>query len=223
MAFRRRSASVALTTLVLTGAVLGGCTAESEEAASGPATTAADAASPTPTTGAPTTGGTSATTTPSTPPTSAAAEHADADVSFASMMVPHHEQAVEMADIVVAKEGLDPQVAQLARQIRDAQAPEIQAMTSWLQGWGADAGHGDHSGHMAGMLDEKQMAALREADGPAAGRLFLDGMIEHHEGALDMARAELEKGTNPQARQLAQQIITSQEAEIAQMRSMLGG
>jgi len=217
---RRHLAAVLAAGLLLTGCGQGGEGTTADPAATtpaaSPATTAAVTTSPEPTTPA------TESPTVTAPPTSAGPEHDQQDVSFASMMVPHHQQALEMSDIVLGKQGVDPQVTQLAQQIRSAQAPEIDAMNSWLQGWGVTPPPMDHSGHMDGMLDEKQMDALRQADGPEAGRLFLEGMIEHHQGAADMARAELEKGQNPQAKALAEQIIASQEAEIAQMRSMLG-
>ncbi|MFC0314760.1 DUF305 domain-containing protein [Gordonia phosphorivorans] len=151
----------------------------------------------------------------------------DADKMFAQMMIPHHKQAVEMSDLMLAKEGIDPRVTELARQIKAAQGPEIATMQGWLaQGGVSD----DSSGHdmgthdmseMEGMLTDAQMNALREATGVEASRLFLDGMIEHHEGAVDMAEAELKDGANPEAKALAQQVITTQNAEIQTMRELL--
>ncbi|MFP5315825.1 MAG: DUF305 domain-containing protein, partial [Actinomycetes bacterium] len=77
------------------------------------------------------------------------AAHNDADVMFAQMMIPHHQQAVEMSDIVLAKEGVSPEVMDLATRIKDAQAPEIQTMTGWLEAWGEpmamDSGMEGHS------------------------------------------------------------------------------
>ncbi|QCR19153.1 DUF305 domain-containing protein [Agrococcus sp. SGAir0287] len=145
-----------------------------------------------------------------------------ADVMFASMMIPHHEQAVEMADIVLAKPDLDPRVAELASRIRDAQAPEIATMQAWLEAWGADADahegmdHGDD-----GMLGDDEIAALEAADGATASRLFLEGMIAHHEGAIAMAEQQLADGSDPDALALAALIVETQQAEVDEMRELL--
>lgn len=159
-----------------------------------------------------------------------------ADVAFARGMVPHHEQAVTMSDVVLAKEGLDPRVAELATQITAAQGPEIERLTAWLREWGSDASApgshgssgggeaGDAGGHgMSGMMSEADLADLAAAEGAAAGRLFLTQMIEHHEGAVAMARTELERGEHAGARDMARAIVDSQSAEIARMRDLLGG
>lgn len=146
----------------------------------------------------------------------------DADVTFAAMMIPHHEQAVEMADIVLAKPGVDPRILDLATRIRDAQAPEIAQMQGWLEAWGADAAahegmdHGDD-----GMLTQDEIAALEEADGAAVARLFLEGMIAHHEGAVAMAQTQLEDGDDADALALAESIVATQQAEIDEMRALL--
>jgi uncharacterized protein (DUF305 family) len=145
----------------------------------------------------------------------------DQDVMFASMMVPHHEQAVDMAEMVLAKADLDSAVTDLAERIRDAQAPEIELMNSWLESWGASSGHSGHAGHgMAGMLSAEQLAALEDAEGPKASRLFLDGMIAHHQGAVAMAETEVDGGQAPDAIELATKIIADQEAEIDLMKEL---
>ncbi|CAL9333703.1 hypothetical protein SUDANB121_00136 [Nocardiopsis dassonvillei] len=152
-----------------------------------------------------------------------AAEFNDADVHFAQMMIPHHEQAVEMADLAEDRAGAE--VAGLAERIRDAQGPEIERMNAMLESWGAETGpeaeHGD--GMMEGMLSEEQMAELEAAGGEEFDRLFLEYMIAHHEGAVAMAEAELADGVNDDARALAQEIVDAQEAEIAEMRGLSGG
>ncbi|GAA4754998.1 DUF305 domain-containing protein [Gordonia alkaliphila] len=158
----------------------------------------------------------------------------DADKMFAEMMIPHHEQAVEMSDIMLAKTDIDPRVTELARQIKAAQGPEIETMQGWLKEWGvSDDSAGDHDmgthdmsgdhdmSEMDGMLSADQMQALKDATGVEASRLFLEGMIEHHEGAVDMANDELKDGVNPDAKALAQQVITTQNAEIETMRGLL--
>lgn len=159
--------------------------------------------------------GSSSTSTP-------AAEFNDADVMFASMMIPHHEQAIEMSDIMLNKEGVDPQVAELAQEIKDAQGPEIELQQGWLKEWGADDSMDgmDHGG-MDGMLSEEELSELEAADGPAASKLFLEQMIAHHEGAVEMAETEVAEGKNPDALALAQEIIDAQNAEIDRMKSLL--
>lgn len=148
------------------------------------------------------------------------AESNDADVMFARMMIPHHEQAVTMADLADTRAG--DEVGELAVEIRDAQGPEIEQMETLLDSWGADRGSDmDHS-DMDGMLTEEQMNELGNAEGDRFDTLFLEFMVLHHEGAVDMARAELDDGINPEARELAQEIIDAQESEIRQMNEMLG-
>lgn len=165
-------------------------------------------------------------TTSSEAPDSTATE---ADEMFVTMMIPHHEQAVEMSDIVLAKDDLDPQVAELAQQIKDAQGPEIDRMLGWLEDWGVEydpdasggMDHGSMGGSMDGMMSEEDMAALEEADGATASRLFLEQMIMHHEGAVDMAETALKDAQDPDVLELAQQVIDDQTAEIATMKDLL--
>lgn len=147
------------------------------------------------------------------------AEFNDADVNFAMGMAVHHEQAIEMSETLLAKDGVDERVAALAEDIKAAQAPEIQTMNTWLEEWGADTEMGgmDHGG----MMSEDDMAALEQATGPEASSLFLEQMIEHHEGAIQMAQDELDTGTNADALDLAQKIVDDQNAEITEMQQLL--
>lgn len=168
----------------------------------------------------------SSTPTESTDSTSAdpAADFNDADVMFAQMMIPHHEQAIEMADILLANPSAGSEVVELAEQIKQAQAPEIETLNTWLTAWGADAeGQMDHGdmGHGDGMMTEEDLTQLAEAEGPSLDLLFLDQMLMHHKGAVDMAQDEVDNGQNPDAVALAQQIIETQEAEIATMEQQL--
>ncbi|WP_091295110.1 DUF305 domain-containing protein [Amycolatopsis xylanica] len=135
------------------------------------------------------------------------ADHNQADVTFAQRMIPHHRQALTMSEKLPADAG-EP-VAALARQIQAAQAPEIDRLTGWLKEWGASA-----SGH-EGMDHGAPMVTATRAD-------WLKAMIEHHRGAVTMARDELRDGAHTGARQLAQQVIDGQEAEIATMTGLLG-
>jgi uncharacterized protein (DUF305 family) len=147
----------------------------------------------------------------------------EADAMFASMMIVHHEQAIEMSDIVLAADGVDPAVTELAQQIKAAQGPEIEQLQGWLTDWGVspdDEGAGGMD-HGDGMMSEDDLAALRAADGPEASRLFLEQMIVHHEGAVEMAQAQVDDGSNPDAVELAQKIIDAQTEEIQAMKTLL--
>ncbi len=154
--------------------------------------------------------------------TSPSAQVNAADEMFVMMMIPHHEQAVEMSDTILGKDGIDDQVQALAQQIKDAQGPEIELMQSWLTSWGRSAS-GDMSGmgHGDGMMSDGDMAALEAADGAEAARLFLEQMIVHHEGAIEMAQTELDAGANEEVIALAQAILEAQAAEIATMENLL--
>jgi uncharacterized protein (DUF305 family) len=136
---------------------------------------------------------------------------------FAQMMIPHHEQALEMADLVPSRTD-NQEIVALAEKIRAGQDPEIKVMESWL---GAHAGHGEHAGHtMDGMLTEAEMAALAATSGVEFEKLFLEGMIKHHEGALEML-SMLDGTTSYDAQKLKEQIDAAQRAEIAQMKELL--
>ncbi len=159
------------------------------------------------------------------------------DVSFAQDMIPHHEQAVEMSDMALAQ-STSPKVTDLATRIKAAQGPEIQMMKGWLSTWGepvkassggmAGMDHGGGGGAMdmdmgMGMMSDAKMTELRAATGAEFDKLFLTGMVEHHEGAVAMARTELDKGKYEPAKELAQAIIDSQEKEITEMQGLLSG
>jgi uncharacterized protein (DUF305 family) len=148
------------------------------------------------------------------------AMHNDADVAFAQMMIPHHEQAVTMAGYALDRAS-DPAVRALAEQIAGAQGPEISTMTGWLDGWGAST-MSDHSGHaMPGMMSDAAMERLSGLSGKDFDRMFLRMMVAHHQGALVMAESALIAGSDPEVERLAQEIIDAQQAEIEQMRQML--
>ncbi|RXZ39708.1 DUF305 domain-containing protein [Agromyces binzhouensis] len=161
--------------------------------------------------------------------TGAAASASDArpgaaDVMFAQMMIPHHEQAVEMSEELLAKDGIDDSVRDLAEQIMAAQQPEIDLMRGWLDAWGAeeldDMGGMDHGD---GMMSDDDLAILEEATGEEASRLFLQQMIVHHEGAVRMAQTEIAQGEHPDAVELAEAVVIAQTEEIAGMQAMLEG
>jgi uncharacterized protein (DUF305 family) len=148
------------------------------------------------------------------------------DVAFATNMIPHHQQAVELSTLVPDR-STDPDVIALAQQIAAAQQPEIETMKAFLVQWkenpGDETGHGAHGGAaMGGMVDQATMAKLATLKGTAFDTLWLQSMIGHHQGAIEMANAELANGQNVDAKQLAQTIIDAQQAEIDQMQKMLG-
>lgn len=153
------------------------------------------------------------------------------DVMFARMMIPHHQQAVEMADIAMTNPDISPFVRSLAEKIKAAQQPEIDLMSSWLKEWGAepapestgedmqsmDMGHGG----LAGMMSTKQMSELTSAKGDDFNRLWLEMMIEHHKGAVEMAEGVLATTGNEEVSALAKAILSGQRAEIDEMQAEL--
>ncbi|USY23425.1 DUF305 domain-containing protein [Nocardiopsis exhalans] len=147
-------------------------------------------------------------------------EFNDADVVFAQMMIPHHEQATAMAELAQSRAG--DEVRALAEDIEAEQGPEIEQMNALLESWGNEPMEGMDHGGMAGVMSEEQMAELEAAEGDEFDTMFLEMMIEHHEGAIDMAQTQLVEGTNPEARALAEDIIDAQRAEIELMNEMLG-
>ena len=150
----------------------------------------------------------------------------DADVKFVQMMLPHHEQAVVMSDTLLKKTGVNPEVTALAEQVKAAQQPEIDTMKSWLAAWGedemADDSMGGGMGHSGGgMATDAELKEFEQADGAAGQKMYLEMMTAHHEGAIMMAETEVSDGENPDAVQLAKQIITTQQQEITTMQDLL--
>ncbi|MER6917211.1 DUF305 domain-containing protein [Streptomyces sp. NPDC000594] len=151
----------------------------------------------------------------------------DADVMFAQMMIPHHEQALEMSALAAGRVE-DAEVKALATEISGAQDPEIRTMRSWLKSWGrpesAGGGHGGHGsggGEMAGMMSTEDMDRLKAAKGAKFDRAFAELMIGHHEGAVEMAREQRKDGRNATAKKLAEEVITAQSAEIDRLKKIL--
>ncbi len=153
-------------------------------------------------------------------------QHNDADTTFAQMMIVHHEGAIEMAELATER-AENPDVVALAERIAQAQGPEIEEMTTWLNAWGEDVEPMDHGGmdmngmDMNGMSQEEMMTHLEGLSGEEFDAAFLEGMIAHHEGAVEMTETELADGGNPEALALAEKIIADQEAEITEMEELL--
>ncbi|MEU4250002.1 DUF305 domain-containing protein [Amycolatopsis sp. NPDC026612] len=161
------------------------------------------------------------------PSTQAAAGHNADDVAFAQQMVPHHSQALDMAKLVPSR-STDPKVIDLASRIAKAQDPEIQQMQGWLSTWGTGMPGMTHesmpgmSGSMPGMMSGDDLKQLEAAKGTEFDKMWLTMMIQHHQGAIDMAKTELSKGGNADAKALARKIIDAQQAEITEMQGLLG-
>ncbi len=167
----------------------------------------------------------------------------DADVRFATDMIPHHAQALSMVDLTRGRD-LEPAFERLTQQILDAQGPEIQTMAGWLQDWdqpipaterdhvnaeehgetdGETGGETGSGSSMPGMMSGAEMADLDSAPDSSFEGRWLQMMIEHHEGAIEMARTELRDGELADATALAGTIATDQEQQVTQMKAMLEG
>ena len=162
-------------------------------------------------------------TTPSTSgsSSSASAVFNKADVSFATDMAGHHQQAVEMSQMLLDKSDIDPRVVTLAEEIKAAQGPEIKQMKSWLSDWGqkSDSMPGMDMG--GSMMSDADMNDLKSSTGLTASKLFLTQMTVHHKSALVMAKTEIDSGKNADAVTLAKNIISTQTTEITTMSDIL--
>lgn len=159
--------------------------------------------------------------------TATAIDHNDADIAFSAEMIQHHRQAIEMAELAFSRAS-SREVKDLATKIEGAQDPEIKKMSGWLTSWGeavpedmADMEH-DTSSAMPGMMSGDDMTKLEQASGAEFDTMFLELMVQHHEGAVEMAKTERANGKYGPATQLADDVVTAQTAEIEQMERMLG-
>ena len=154
--------------------------------------------------------------------TAAQGEQANAaDIAFLQGMKPHHEQAVEMSDMILAKDGISTDVTDLATQIKEAQGPEISQLEEWLTAWGAEDSMSGMDHSMDGMMSDEDMSSLESATGAEAETLFLEQMMKHHEGAVEMAQTEVDEGQNADAIDMANTIVQTQTEEIATMQDLL--
>ena len=153
------------------------------------------------------------------------ADFNDADVIFTQMMIPHHQQAIEMSDIA-----LDPNsqasaaIIALATQIKGAQDPEISQMKNLLTTWGKsmEMGSMHHSSMMDGMLSLEEMDTLGQLKGAEFDKAWAKGMIAHHEGAIAMANEVLANGKNSEILALANAVVSGQSAEIKTLKPLAG-
>jgi len=150
----------------------------------------------------------------------------DADVMFAQMMIPHHEQAIEMSDIALDPTvGASDAVKNLATRIKAAQDPEITKMKAFLTTWKerlTPDSSMDHSDMMSGMLSADEITKLSTLRGAEFDRAWMTGMIAHHEGAIEMAKDVLKDGKDSAVRTLANLVATVQDSEILEMKKLLG-
>ena len=142
--------------------------------------------------------------------------YTDDELMFASMMIPHHSQAVTMSDLAL-ENTTDPDVLALATGIRDAQGLEIIQMQGWLDG--KSESH-KHDMEMGGMLTDAELAELASLKDAAFDQKFLTAMIAHHEGVLDMV-SMIKDSTIPEVKKLYNNIVESQGAEIEAMKALL--
>jgi uncharacterized protein (DUF305 family) len=158
---------------------------------------------------------------------SSAGGHNEQDMAFAQGMIPHHQQALEMAKLAAGRAS-SAKVKDLASRIEKAQDPEIQTMNGWLKSWGKDMSSSmpgmDHSSDsgMPGMTNGKDMGHLEKMSGTGFDTMFLTMMIDHHKGAVDMATTEKNKGEYGPAISMAGDIVKAQTAEITEMNKLLG-
>ena len=141
------------------------------------------------------------------------------DIMFLQMMIPHHQQAVDISNLAINK-SKNQELVTLAKTILTAQTAEIEQMKSWLAATGAglDMGHEMHG--MSGMLSDTELAELNKASGSNFDRLWLTGMIAHHDGAIDMTKM-MEETKDPEIKAFGENVIKVQSAEIAQMKALL--
>jgi uncharacterized protein (DUF305 family) len=139
---------------------------------------------------------------------------------FAEMMIPHHQQAVDMSVMALAT-STNPRVLDLAKRIKDAQSAEIIQMQSWLGPNDSNKMMSDHMGHnMGGMMSEEDMAILKSSTGATFDKLFLEGMITHHEGALQMVTM-INDTTTQEVNAFGLNVIEVQSEEIREMKEIL--
>ncbi|AHH21350.1 hypothetical protein NONO_c65800 [Nocardia nova SH22a] len=206
--FTSRTRILAVTAVAATALIAAGCGSDDSGGSAAPSSSSAMADMPGMQHG-------------STPATATRTDFDDADVAFLTMMYPHHAQAVDMAKMVPSR-SQNQQLITLAANVEKAQAPEMEQFAALLHSFGKPAPAATMNHPMNGVMTQDQMTQLQNATGADFDRMWLQMMIDHHQGAVEMANTELANGSNAEAKTLAQNIITAQQAEIQQMRGMLG-
>ena len=142
-----------------------------------------------------------------------------ADVMFLQMMIPHHQQAVDMSKLALEKSS-NTQLRDLATRIKSAQTSEIAQMKKWLNDAGASEDPGHSMSGMGGMLSATEFAALKSATGTTFDRLWLEGMIGHHDGTIHMTNM-IEDAENAEIKAFGKNVVKVQSAEIKEMQAIL--
>jgi len=172
-------------------------------------------------------GATAETATPAAAPSAQgiSGQSNDTDKTFITDMQPHHSGALAMAELAPTRAG-DADVKAIAARIAEAQEPELERMKAMGQAWNVDltgTGHVMGNAHAGAGMGHDDAGALTPLTGAAFDEEFLTRMIAHHTSAITMAEAELAGGENPQGKELAEQIIAAQKAEIEEMTALLAG
>ncbi|WP_216205254.1 DUF305 domain-containing protein [Amycolatopsis aidingensis] len=185
-------------------------------------------------------GSTAPTGAPPPPAEPASARFNDADVQFLQMMIPHHQQGLDIVRQAKQRAG-SAEVRQLASAVEATQQYEVETMTTWLRGWNQPitADHSAPSGHSAPSesaehAEHSEHADIHTTDPEVIEELartadedfdstFLNVFTGHQHNAVAMARKEADEGENPEAKNLAERIVQSRTAQIEQMLKILGG
>ena len=151
--------------------------------------------------------------------------HNDADVLFGQSMIPHQQRAVEMSDMILAKDGVNPDIAVLAGEIRDTQWSEMHTLTAWLEARDqpAEATPDAETAEGKGLLSTSEVSALETAQGTEASRIFLESMTAHHEAAIDKYRLQVGSGQNEEVLTLAHGVYQDRFPQIERMNALLAG
>ena len=150
---------------------------------------------------------------------STSANYTGADIMFLQMMIPHHQQAVDISNLAM-KTSKDSELLALAKKIATDQAAEIIQMKAWIK----DAGAGTDMGHsmegMGGMLNDAELSALSAETGTKFDILWLKGVTGHHDGAIHMTTM-IRDASNPDIKAFGEKVIADQTAQIEQMKAMI--
>ena len=147
------------------------------------------------------------------------ANYTGADIMFLQMMIPHHQQAIDISNLAM-KSSQDAELIELAKIIARDQAAEIKQMKAWLTDAGASEDMGHSMDGMGGMLSDDELAALSAATGKEFDVLWLKGMTEHHDGAIHMTQM-IEDAQNADIKAFGTKVIKDQSEQIDQMKKML--
>jgi uncharacterized protein (DUF305 family) len=139
-----------------------------------------------------------------------------ADIMFMNMMIIHHDQAIEMAEMSENRTE-NEKILQISQNISTAQTEENRKMREWLNDAGFNRPKRGH--RMAGMATQQEMEELRQSEGQELDILFSELMIEHHQGGIQMARSEVQNGRSDKVVELAEGMITTQQQEIDKMKT----